>query len=583
MRIRPLALFVLTAGLAVLLGDSIVAGDAQSFVQDKKVNQDKKAKKQAFLEAKAAKAAEAAKAAAEAADLAKAKEVAAPKPAPITLPAAVKDPAALARVIDDHVARKLAAATITPSPACSDEEFLRRVYLDLTGVIPTGEKAKAFLDSTDPQKRAKLIDELLADPTFGRHLADIWQAKLLPRDSNNRFVQRDPLVKWLEESFNANTPWDQFVAKLVTATGTVEDNPAVTYFLANRSVDKLTDSVSQHFLGIQLQCAQCHNHPFTTWKQEEYWGMAAFFGKVIPGNPKNPAKGGDPNKLGVQEGPAKSKAKDFFPESAKVVPVKFLGGEQPAVPAAQPYRPVLAKWMTAPDNPYLARAIVNRTWAQLFGAGFVNPVDDMLPENEPTNPQLLDALALQFVANGYDLKHLYRTLCNTEAYQRTSKPTAANKDDNRLFSHMAVKVMAPEQLFDSLGRVTAAADRVAPAPRAAGAKGGPAGGRDGFVQFFLAGADSANPVEYEAGIPQALKLMNSRIVGNPLVVRQFFTPGERPDVVIERIYLATLSRRPTDAERAKLTQYVSKANTPFEAYGDILWAVLNSSEFTMVR
>ena len=509
------------------------------------------------------------------------------KPAPqqplAAPPLAKKDAKALAQLIDTHVDRKLAEAKVPASPVCSDEDFLRRTCLDLTGVIPSGEKAKAFLDSTDPDKRAKLIDELLASPNFGRHLADVWTAKLYPRDSANRFVLREPFVKWLEEQFNANTPWDRFVFQLVTATGTVEANPAVTFFLANRSVDKLTDSVSMNFLGLQLQCAQCHNHPFTEWKQAEYWGMATFFSKVQPENPKNANKGADNSKIGVQEGNGKSRLKDFFPESAKDVAPKFPGGETVTLPANQPYRPVLGKWMTAPQNPFCAKAIVNRTWALLHGSGFVNPVDDMLPENPPSHPDLLAALARQFAADGFDLKHLYRAVCNSQAYQRSSKPLAGNKADDQLFSHMTVKIMTPEQLFDSLTEATGVAK---PAPGAAAkgtGKGGPVTGRDQFVQFYLAGADAPNPTEYEAGIPQALRLMNSRIAGNPAVVRAFASPKDPPAQVIEKVYLATLSRRPTKAELDRLTQYVAKATNPTEAYSDVIWAVLNSSEFAMIK
>jgi len=559
---RSLGLFALVAGLAVLAGDATNTAAAQQPEKGKN--------KKRF-------------------DINPAKPPAPPdgvKPAappqPVAAPLAKKDAAALAKLIDQHIDKKLAEAKIPASATCSDEEFVRRVYLDLTGTIPTAEKARAFLDSTDPDKRAKLIDQLLADPNYGRRLSDIWQAKLLPRGSDNRFVLREPFVKWLEDNFNKNTPWNETVFKVVTATGTVEDNPAVTFFLANRSVDKLTDSVSSNFLGVQLQCAQCHNHPFTEWKQAEYWGMATFFSKVQPENPKNMNKGADNSKIGVQEGNGRSKLKDFFPESAKEVPAKFLGGEVAQIAPGQPLRPVLGKWMTAPENPFFCKAIVNRTWGLMFGAGFVNPIDDLLPENVPSHPELLDALARQFAADGFDLKHLYRAICNSKAYQRTSKPLPGNKADEHLFSHMAVKVMTPEQLYDSLETVTGG-DKSGGPRGGAGNKGGPQTPRDRFVQFYLAGADNTHPTEYEAGIPQALKLMNSRITGNPTLLRAFAAPGDAPAAVITKLYLATLSRRPTQAEIDRLTEYVKKANSPVEAYGDILWALLNSSEFVMVR
>jgi len=386
----------------------------------------------------------------------------------------------------------------------------------------------------------------------------------------------------MEKEFNKNTPWDQLIASLVTATGAVESNPAVTFFLTNRAVDKLTDAVSQHFLGIQLQCAQCHNHPFTGWKQTEYWGMAAFFSKVKADNPKNGNKGGDNTKIGVQEGNGKTKQKDFFPESAKTVPAKYLGGSEVKLADSEPARPKLARWMTGPENPFFSKAIVNRTWGLLFGRGFVNPIDDMSAENTPSHPELLDALAKEFSAGGFDLKHLYRAICNSQAYQRGSKPTEANKNEHELFSHMFVKVMTPEMLYDSLATVTGG-DKAEKGGAKPAVKGGPVTPRDRFVSFFLAGADTANQSEYEAGIPQALKLMNSRVTANPAVMRAFASAGDKPAVVIERVFLATLARRPTEAEVKRLTEYVSKAGNATEAYGDILWAVLNSSEFTMVK
>jgi len=569
MRLRPLALFTLTAALAVLVGQ---IGSPEALAQEKKAKKKKKFEPPPAVVPAKPKPAESLKAA----------KPAAPTFKPLAIPT-TKDAAALARLIDAEIARKLAEAKIPPSPRSSDDEFLRRVYLDITGVIPSADQARAFLDDRSPDKRAKLLDELLADPHYGRRMADIWTAKLFPRDSANRFVIREPLYDWFEKEFNKNEPWDKLVTNLVTATGNVEDNPAVTYFLANRTIDKLTDTVGQHFLGIQLQCAQCHNHPFTSWKQSEYWGMAAFFSKVKPDNPKNAKKGGDNAKIGVSEGPGR-RAKDFLPESAKTVPAKFLGGPEPRLDPREPYRPVLAKWLTAPENPFFARALVNRTWAHLFGRGIVHPVDDMLPENEPSHPELLDALARHIAKPGeFDVKYLIKAICLSEAYQRTSKPTPDNKSDVALFSHMAMKVMSPEQLFDSLAQVTGnIGGRGGPKAKGAG-KGGPVGARAQFVNFFLAGADTASTVDYEAGIPQALRLMNSPIANNPGVARRVVGAGAKPDEAIESIYLAALARRPSAEERTMLLEYIAGASSPAMGYSDILWVVLNGSEFTLVR
>src|SRR5581483_5588314 len=279
-------------------------------------------------------------------------------------------------------------------PRADDAEFLRRAYLDLVGVIPTAEKAQAFLDSTDANKRAALIDELLADPRFGHQIAETWAGLLLPHDSNNRRLSEVPFVQWLTEHFNSNQPLNQLVKDLLVATGNQDENGAVTFYVANPTVDKMTDNVTRMFLGVQLQCAQCHNHPFTDYKQTEYWSMAAFFMKTkLTASPNAAAKKGVAPGI-VETDKARGK-KQQLPESAKVVPAKFLRGEQPKLVESEPYRPVLAKWVTSPDNPFFARAMVNRFWYQLFGRGLVTPVDDMHADNAPAHPELLATLTEQ--------------------------------------------------------------------------------------------------------------------------------------------------------------------------------------------
>ncbi|HEY1188017.1 MAG TPA: DUF1553 domain-containing protein, partial [Gemmata sp.] len=269
-----------------------------------------------------------------------------------------------------------------------------------------------------------------------------------------------------------------------------------------------------------------------------------------------------------------------------MLPARYLGGEQPALSTAEPYRPALAKWMTGPNNPFFTKALVNRTWAHLFGRGFVNPIDDMLPEHDPTHPDLLNALAHHVSTAGeFDVKYLIKAICLSDTYQRTSKPTPENKADRALYSHMAVKVLSPEQLYDSLAQVTGNSGRPVDkkAGKAQGAqKGARLGARDQFVNFFLAGADSTSPLDYEAGIPQALKLMNAPITNSPGAARAVLGSATKPEDVLERIYLACLSRRPTGDELKNLAAYISRTGDR-TAHSDILWAVLNSSEFTLVR
>ncbi len=496
-------------------------------------------------------------------------------------------PEVLARQIDALLDAKLAAAKVTPSAQATDAEFLRRASLDLVGVIPTADVARAFLDDRDPAKRAKLLDQLLAAPGYGSHLADLWTAKLYLKDSGNRFLTKEPLHDWLAAEFAKNTPWDEFVTKVVTATGTIEDNPATLFFMANRSVDKLTDAVGTHFLGQSVACAQCHNHPFTPMKQTEYWGMAAFFSKVVTPNPKNPKLAGtDGPKLGVTEGNGPSRVKDFFPESTVKVAPHLLDGTPVKVSTTEAYRPVLAKWLTAPENADFARAAVNHTWAQLFGRGLVHPLDDMHEGNPASHPELLDLLAGQFAASKFDLKRLTRAMMLTNAYQRSSKPTPANAADVMLVSHATMKVMIPEQLYDSLQVLQARAGGPQKGEKVARPQAflkGAGNGRDAFVSFFLAGADKANAAEYEAGIPQALRLMNSRqtLGNNPGAARSFAKSNATPAETLDEMYLATLSRRATADEKAKALAYLKDSGTAGMA--DVLWALTNTSEFVLIR
>jgi hypothetical protein len=494
---------------------------------------------------------------------------------------AKQDAIALAKTIDDQIDLKLQAEKIAPSTICTDEEFLRRVYLDITGVIPSADKAKAFLSSTATDKRTKLIDELLNDPHYGRKRADIWLAKLYPKDSNNRFLTAAPLYDWLEDQFNANTPWDQLVSSLLTATGSLEEHPEVMFFLANRSIDKLTDITTQHFLGVRLGCAQCHNHPFTATKQTEYWGMAAFFSKVVAEQPKNGNKGADNTKLAVREGNGPTLRKDFLPESAKKVNAKFLAGPEPKLQPKEPYRPELARWLTSNSNPFFAKAMVNRTWAELFGSGIVDPIDDLIETNKPSHPELLNELAKQFAETGFDHKYLVRAICNSKAYQRSARPSVANRTDTEFFSHMAVKMLTPEALFDSLTLILTTNKNARNDKKGSDApKRGPSAERERFVQFYLGGADEIKPVEYEAGIPQALRLMNAKNAQINTAAK-LLTAGLKADAAIEKIYLTTLSRRPTTDETKKLSEHLQK--NPTDGAGDILWVVINSSEFSMIR
>jgi hypothetical protein len=488
------------------------------------------------------------------------------------------DQAALSRLVDQEVHEHFRAEKVTPSGRADDAEFLRRAYLDIVGHIPTAEQAAAFLDSKDADKRAKLVDELLASPAYGRHMADIWQALLLPHNSDNRRLNPAPMVSWLEDHFNKNTPWNQMVHELVTASGDADKNGAVIYFAAQGTVDKMTDNVTKVFLGVQLQCAQCHNHPFTAWKQTEYWGMAAFFMKVQSTPPQQAAKNGAA--ISVTETERPRRGKNALPESAKMLPPKFLGGDSPKVGTGA-VRPILADWLTTAKNPYFSRAMVNRMWGQFMGRGLVNPVDDMHDGNAASHPQLLVELAEQFAANDFDLKYLIRAICNSEAYQRTSKPNASNKDaEPAVYSRMGVKVLTGEQLVDSIAQVVGAQNMKGGPNRPMG-KGPAVNQRTQLVAFF-GGDETADATEYQDGIPQVLRLMNAAALNRSPKLMEVIKASKSPDQAIEQIYLATLSRRPTKEEFARDNAYLQKVGFA-DGYGDLLWAIMNSSEFRVNR
>jgi len=493
-------------------------------------------------------------------------------------PAAKMDSAALAKVIDQHINARLKEEGLKPSSNSDDGEFLRRVYLDLIGVIPPSEKVVAFLDSTDPNKRAKLIDELLEHPRFGTYLGEMWAGMLLPRESNNRRLDHRPMQAWLADSFKNNKPLDKMVYDLLTAVGTQQANGAATYFILNPTADKITDNVTQMFLGVRLQCAQCHNHPFVEIKQNDYWGMAAFFTKTrVSLNPKAAAKQGA--QISVFEGAAPPKGKrNNLPQGAKIVPAKFLQGEQPKLDPKEPYRPVLAKWITSPSNPFFAKAMVNRAWYQLFGRGIVNPVDDMHEGNFPSHPELLVQLTEQFKANDFDLKYLYRAICNSQAYQRTSRPVGDNKGDKEFYSHAAVRSLSPEQLYDSLTAVVGNPGKDMPKGPKNNFRKGPASPRDAFLSFFRID-EGANPLEYQSGIPQALRLMNSPQLAGAAALNRILSESKEPAQILEKLYIATLSRRPTTQERQRLVDYVGRQADLRTGFSDVLWALLNSSEF----
>jgi hypothetical protein len=489
--------------------------------------------------------------------------------------AAQPDAAKLTALIDHHVETLLKAERVPPAGMADDAEFLRRVYLDLHGVVPTAEQAARFLANTRPDRRAHLVDALLADPRYGEFLADVWQSYLVSPLADDRRVRADQFRQWLAERFNTRT-WDSVSTELLTATGKMDENPAVIYLFEGRlprNVPDLTDLTSRYFLGVRLSCAQCHDHPFVSWKQQDFWGMAAFFTQVqTPGKPKLVYQ------VGIKDYPELTldSLRDGAPDGFLSRPPTFLGGELPRADKQTSNRAALAAWLTSAKNPYFARAMANRTWWRLFGRGLVNPVDDMHPANAPSHPELLDLLARRFAESGFDHTFLTRAIVSSRAYQRTSRPGDASDKQAALFGRMSVKVLTAGQLYDSLVAILGAPVRK------------PGGGpqldaRAEFVQFFSDDGDP-DPTSHRRGIPHLLRQMNSdQFAGRNVaaLAARLARPGRSVNDVAGDLFLTILSRPPTADEQDLLRTHVTRDGSLEMAAREFAWALLMTSEFSL--
>jgi hypothetical protein len=510
------------------------------------------------------------------------------------------DPAEIARQIDSHIDLSLKAESLTAVSLCDDAEFLRRVSLDITGIIPTAEAATAFLDSSDSDKRAKLIDELLASADYGQHFADLWCDRINVKDLP---VDREPFIRWLAASFNANRGWNEMVVEMLTAEGQYNVitrgrrlgsvDPRALFVLLNTEdgVGKgpnpawLAGESGRLFLGVQLQCAECHDHPFTeTWKQTDFWGYAAFFSRLESQNQQ-------PNGRHWVETPAASNVSIAIPETAlknvgQTVPARLLGeGTDYDLGKQEVLRHSLARWIIADDNPYFAKALANRMWAHFFGRGLVNPVDDLRPDNSPTHPEVLTLLAGELHRSDFDLKHLIRCLCLSQAYQRSSITQGESESGDPNYDRMPVRMLPPGVLYDSLKQATGWPELKLGLPERKTkltvlTTFTP---REVFVDFFRSSQGmEADPLQNDHGIPQALKLMNAGQLNQVAPsVRQIAESAFSPEEAIERLYLTTLARRPSADESALIKGYLTKhRDVPMEQnYSAVLWVLINSAEF----
>lgn len=502
-------------------------------------------------------------------------------------------PAALAVRIDQRLAEKWQG--VVPAAAADDAEFLRRVYLDIAGRIPRVSEIRDFLDNTTTERREQIVEQLLDSPQYVKHFSTTWRNLLLPANNNPQLALLSGGFKpWLEQQVRDNIPYDEMVRDLLTASlanagpvqtavrGLPPPGPSpVAFFLANeQKPENLAASTSRIFMGVKLECAQCHDHPFARWSRDQFWEMAAFFTSVQMAPRLAPGQ-----KVPFVQPSRLRQIK--IPGIDKVVAAKFLTGAAPVWNNDSEPRTVLADWLTAPANPYFASTAVNRIWAHFFGVGLIDPVDDEPTEENPvSHPELLAELSNQFVAHNYDIKYLIRAITATQAYQRTSRQNHVSQAEPRAFARMAIRGLTPEQLFDSIALATGYREPPATTNPRLLAFGNPATPRGEFLSKF---ASQERATEKQTSILQALALMNGKFVGDATTVqRSTFlaaiadAPFLSLEQKIESLYLATLSRLPKAHESERLLAYVNAGGPRTDVrLGDVLWALLNSSEFIL--
>jgi hypothetical protein len=512
-----------------------------------------------------------------------------------------RDAQALTERIDRHVAARWAAAGAQPAPVADDAEFLRRATLDIAGRIPSVTETRDFLDDRSPDKRQRLIERLLGSSRYATHFTNVWRALLLPESDANiqsRFLAPG-FEGWLRKELVKNAPYDEMVRELLTTpvgpqalqgarAGLGGDaNPAAFYLAKELKPENVAAATSRLFLGVRLECAQCHNHPFASWKREQFWGYAAFFAGL------QRQGAGD----FVQPGREVTDRRELtIPGTEKVVQAKFLDGTEPEWKARASARDTLAEWMTSADNPYFARAAVNRLWGYFFGTGLIDPVDDMVgSERIPSHPELLDELAREFAAHHYDLKFLIRGITASKAYQLTSARSHPSQDEPQLFARMAIKGLTAEQLFDSLAQATGYREAQGNLPPGVVVFGNQSARQDFLTKF---GNRSEKVTEVQTSILQALALMNGKLVADATSLERSETLAAVADAPfldtagkIKTLYLATLGREPRPKELARLVSYVEsggaeptagdREKNSKQALADVFWVLLNSGEFIL--
>lgn len=481
--------------------------------------------------------------------------------------------------IDERVFAKLKKLRIPPAVTASDEAFVRRVYLDVLGVLPTVAETEAFLADTAPDKRAKLVDRLLQRPEFPELWAMKWAEILKVAPTPTLDVKAMHRYNdWLRESIASNKPVNEIAKELLTAEGGNFAEPAANFYIVEESPTTMAENVAQVFFGIQIKCAQCHNHPFERWTMDDYYSFSAFFAQVGKKASTDPREqivfnrgSGEVNNL----------------RDGRAMPPKFLGGAAPDV-AGKDRRAVLAEWLASPENPWFAQNIANRVWQHFFGIGIIEPVDDVRVTNPPSNRPLLEALAAKLVSYNYDLRRLVKDICTSYTYQMSTQPRDPSIADERNFSHARVRRKAAEPLLDSIAMVTESKVKFPGLPLGARAAE-VAGGASGNYFLSLFGRPPRETVctcerSNDPTLGQVLHLINGSTIEQAIQapegrLERLLKAEASTAEIAKELYLAALSRPPSAEEAQKIEEYVAASPDRRQGLQDVFWSVLNSKEF----